>query len=289
VRSFTSEELTKYGLPSINYSSLAQQIIDATLHELTQEEIQTERGQLLTQEKVTKAIYDFLAAHHLENDFSLLWSADFVSRASLTDDNVIKLRLPCAVYEEDLTGLLYHEIGTHALRRINYQQQPWYLQKRKFGFAPYLKTEEGLAVLHGILPKKNRYVYLTAINYLADQLARSSSFLEVWHFVRRYITDQELAFSMTFKKKRGLTDTNRPGGFSKDFVYFEGLVEVTRFLIKNQFPIKELYFGKISWQDIKRAVELSPDFEPVLPIFYTQNPQEYQRQVHLIAETNFLV
>ncbi|OGJ38372.1 MAG: hypothetical protein A2383_03915 [Candidatus Pacebacteria bacterium RIFOXYB1_FULL_39_46] len=289
VRQFSTEELLSKGLPSTNYLSLAQQILDTASSQFTPEEFENRRGPLLDQATVTKAIKDFIAAHHLETQISLVWSEEFVSRASVTDENLVKLRLPCLIREQDLTGLIYHELGTHALRRLNYFQQPWYKKKRKFGFSPYIKTEEGLASIHSLLPQTDPIAYLAAINYLTIQQAQTSSFLEIWHFIRQYITDEERAFAMTFKKKRGLTDTSQPGGFTKDLVYFEGLAEITKFLINNDFPIKELYFGKISWQDIDRAKELNPDFQPILPIFYTQNPQAYQRQVRLIAETNFFI
>ncbi|MFH2118701.1 MAG: tyrosine/phenylalanine carboxypeptidase domain-containing protein, partial [Candidatus Paceibacterota bacterium] len=288
-KKFSNEELVSKGLPSADYLKLAQQVLQTSLTKFTPEEFEQRRGPVLNQATVTKAIEDFIAAHHLENKISLVWSADFISRASVTDENLVKLRLPCLVREQDLMGLIYHELGTHVLRRLNYYQQPWYKKKRKFGFAPYLTTEEGLASIHSLFPQSDPIAYLAAINYLTVQQAQSSSFLEVWHFVRQFVLDEERAFAMTFKKKRGLTDTSQPGGFTKDLVYFQGLAKMTRFLINNDFPIRELYFGKLSWKDIGRVVELNPNFEPLLPTFYTQNPAEYERRVRLIGETNFFI
>ncbi len=288
VREFTEDELLEKGLPSERYLELANKILKKASETFTPEEFEASRGEILSEEKVNTAIEDFLGVHKLDNRFELRWSADFVSIASVTDDNVVKLRRPCSIHENDLLGLIYHEIGTHALRRINYQQQPWYKKKKRYGFAPYLKTEEGLATMNSLMTKKQPFAYRASINYLATQMAQESSFLEVWNFVRSHISDKERAFAMTFRKKRGLKDTQRPGGSTKDLVYFEGVIDTVEFLIANDFPMKELYFGKMSWQDIDKAVKLNPDFEPILPIFYTQDPDAYQEKVRKVARTNFL-
>jgi hypothetical protein len=290
-RKFADEELLSKGSPTDEYTQLAQKILDAALENFTVEELTGKKGKPLSREQVTDVIEDFLGVHHLDTRFTLKWSENFVSRTSVTDDNVIKLRLPSAVYKHDLESLIYHEIGTHAIRRVNYEQQPWYKKKKRYGFSPYIKTEEGLAILHSSLPNigGNIYAYKTAVNYLAVSKAQEASFLEVWQLIKQYVNDEETAFSITFKKKRGLTDTSQPGGFTKDLVYLEGFAEVTRFLIGNDFPLKELYFGKLAYQDINKAVELNPKFEPVLPIFYTQDPESYQQRVKKIAQANFMI
>ena len=289
-REFSQEELSRHGFPADGYQQLAQRIIDATFQQFTPHELQAQRGRLLTQDKVTAAIQQFLQAHSLENRFPIVWSDKFVSRASIDAHNTIRLRLPCSVYEEDLSGLIYHEIGTHVLRRVNYEQQPWYKKKHQFGFSPHLKTEDGMAVLHSLFPKTEVFAYRPAIYHLATYKAQEGSFLDVWQFLLQYYAeDQETAFTIAVKKKRGLTDTSQPGGFTKDLVYFEGFVDITRFMIANHFPLKALYLGKLSWRDVDRAQKLNPDYEPLLPIFYTRDPAAYERRVREIAKTNFLI
>lgn len=287
LKTFDQEALIEHGLPQAEYLTLAQKIVDETFGRFTKEQLQAERGALLDQETVSRAVKEFLAAHQLEERFSIVWSADFVSRAAVNGSEV-RLRLPCAIHEEDLEGLLFHELGTHVLRRINYEQQPWYKKKSQFGFGPYLKTEEGLAALHALHHRPLPLVHRPAINYLAVEKAQHGSFLEVWQFVKQYVVDDESAFTITFKKKRGLADTSQPGGFTKDLVYFEGLVDITRFLTTHNFPVKELYFGKLAYQDIPKAVELNPGFQPLLPTFYTRDPAAYQEHIHTVARTNFI-
>jgi hypothetical protein len=284
---FTEEELLTNGLPSTEYLTLAQQILDATYEHFTPKQLQTERGNILDQETVSKAIKDFLTAHGLQDRFSIVWSADFISRTTVTPTEV-RLRLPSAIYEDDLRGLLYHELGTHVLRRINYEQQPWYKKRKQFGFGPFIRTEEGLASLNALHAQTNLLAFRPALNYLAVQKAQTSSFLEVWQFVKQYTENNESAFAITFKKKRGVADTSQPGGFTKDLVYFEGLIEVTRFLVKNNFPVKKLYFGKLAWQDVSLAIELNPNFQPLLPKFYTDDPGAYEQRIQAVAQANFI-
>jgi len=283
------QELHKHGLPNEKYIPLAQKIIEQTFHDFTAKELSAEQGSVLSQKEVNTKLVEFLKKHNnLDKKYRIIWAEDFVSRTAINSDT-IKLRFPCSIREEDLDGLIYHELGTHALRRVNYEQQPWFKKKNKYGFASYLKTEEGLAVLHSIYPKKYLPAYTAAINFLATIKAQESSFLEVWQFVNHFVEDHEKAFNLTFKKKRGLTDTSQPGGLTKDYVYFEGFVETTKFLIENNFPIKELYFGKLAYQDINKAVEMNKKFQPLLPDFYTDNPVKYRNRVIEIAKANFLI
>ncbi|MFZ5437508.1 MAG: tyrosine/phenylalanine carboxypeptidase domain-containing protein [Patescibacteria group bacterium] len=287
-RIFSPKELTTHGLPNHQYINLAEKILEKTFHEFTNHELTQFKGQLLSQETVTNQITEFLKKHQIENKYKIVWAEDFVSRTAINADT-IKLRLPCSVYEDDLAGLIYHELGTHALRRVNYEQQPWFKKKKKCGFTDYLKTEEGLAVLHALYPRKQPLAYMAAINFLAVIKAQEESFLEVWQFINHYLEDDEKSFNIAFKKKRGLVDTSQPGGFTKDYVYFEGFVETVRFLLENDLPIKELYFGKLAYQDIDKAVTMNKNFKPLLPAFYTINPNEYKNKVIAIAKTNFLV
>lgn len=291
VRRFSTDELTSYGFPTDEYLTLAQKILDAIVAHVSPAEIQQLRGEVLNPDTVTTAFENFLTAHGLEGQFQIVWSTEFVSRAAVRTDRTIKLRLPNSIREHDLEGLIYHELGTHVLRQVNYQQQPWYRRKKRHGFSPYLKTEEGLGAIHAALPKTgfSDQTLKNVVNYLAIQKAQEGSFLDVWQFVSQYFTDPDTAFTISFKQKRGLPDTSRPGGFTKDLVYFEGFADTSRFLVRHDFPIEQLYFGKLAWQDIDRAVQLNPDFKPLLPSFYTQDPAYYRQRVTDIAKLNFLI
>lgn len=285
-RSFSKKELGKYGLAKKEYLELARKIIAKSLDKNTPKDLLDKKGRILTKEEVEAEILKFLQAHDIEKRYSIIWSETFTSRTTV-NSRQIKLRLPCSIREEDLSGLIYHELGTHVLRRINNEKQAWYKNKKKFDLQEHLFTEEGLAVTHSLIPKKNKLAYTAALHYWATDLAQNQSFLELFNFLKPYTPNPEKAFSITFRKKRGLTDTSQPEiGLTKDLVYFEGFVDTIKFLIEKNFPLEELYYGRIAYQDIMKVVSINPTFKPVMPSFYTDDPIQYKNNVKKIAELN---
>jgi hypothetical protein len=286
---FTREELIANGLPKSELLDLAQKIVKEGVKEQLEADALEKKSELLSQEEVTKKVKAFLKLHDLDERYSITWSSSFVARTSITATN-IKLRIPAAFRShEDLMGMLYHEVGTHALRRVNYEKQPWFKKKKQFGFGSYLKTEEGLASLHSLLPLENKLAYGSALRYLAVAHAQKESFIETYKFVSQYIDDSERRWAVTFKQKRGLFDTSLPGGYTKDLVYFAGLVEVWNYLNKKNFEVDGLYFGKLSKEDVEKAREMNPTFEPLLPNFYTTDKENYRRQMIEIGRVNHLL
>ncbi len=290
---FTYEEplkdsqLEKYGQPQRKLVDLAQTIVDRAYAQHSENQLRSKRGQFLSQIEVTKKIKTFLEMHQLSDRYRLVWSNSFVARTTITKDT-IKLRLPCEFHEQGLVSMLYHEIGTHALRRVNYEEQPWFKKKKEYGFHDYLKTEEGLAILHGLLPLDYQLAYSPAIRYLAVDYAQDHSFAELWEFLSLYIEDEERRFLTTFRQKRGLTDTSQGGGFTKDLVYFAGLIKVWRYLAKNDFDPFQLYYGKLALEDLDKAARMNPDYQPKLPSFYLTDPTAYQRKLKKIGKINML-
>lgn len=284
---YSIDELSEYGLPQTTIVNLAERIVAEGMAGQSEEELTAGKGKLLSQSQVTKKIAQFLAKHELQDRVGVIWSSSFIARTSITP-TTIKLKLPCTFREESLLGMLYHEIGTHALRRVNYEQQPWFKKKKKYGFAPYLRTEEGLAILHSLLPTHNKFAYSSALRYLAVAQAQRGSFRALYQFLNHYITNPDKCWRASLRRKLGLADTSLPGGYTKDLVYFEGMVEVWRYLAQHDFNPETLYFGKMSYQDAERARDLNPDFRPRLPSFYTQDRMVYQEQLRTIGRVNFL-
>lgn len=284
---YSPEELLEYGTPKAEIVALAKRVVKEGMAGQTEEELTEGKGRLLSQEEVTAKIEVFLSMHDLTDRVGIIWSSSFLARTSITP-TTIKLKLPCTFREESLLGMLYHEIGTHALRRVNYEQQPWFKKKKKYGFAPYLRTEEGLAILHSLIPTTNKFAYSSALRYLAVAQAQQGSFRELFQFMHQYIAEPEKCWRATLRRKLGLTDTGQPGGYSKDLVYFEGMVEVWHYLKKHDFNPEVLYFGKMSFTDAKEAQELNPDFQPRLPSFYTTDPEAYKQELRTIGQVNFL-
>lgn len=282
-----TKQLEKYGLPERKLVDLAQTIVDRAYAKQTEAELRAQRGHLLTQDEVTHKIQAFLEMHQLEDRYKLAWSKSFVARTTINKDT-IKLRLPCKFREQGLLSMIYHEIGTHALRRVNYEEQPWFEKKKDYGFRNYLQTEEGLAILHSLLPQDLQLAYSPALRYLAVDYAQKHSFAESWQFLADYIEDENRRFVAVFRQKRGLVDSSQPGGFTKDLVYFAGLVEVWRYLSKHNFDPTDLYWGKMALVDASKAKRMNPEFKPVLPSFFVVDQTNYRQKMKKIGKVNFL-
>ncbi len=283
----TVQDLTKYGSPQKKYVDIAEAILEKSYFSRNEQDLFMMEGNKVDQHGVTQKVQTFLEIHNLEKRFDILWSSSFISRASITT-NAIKLRLPVDFRDEGLIGMIYHEIGTHALRRINYEKQPWFKKKKQYGFGDHLVTEEGLAVLHALIPHSFKSAFIAAIRYLAITFAQDHSFAEVWKFLGTYVQDPERRWIITFRAKRGLEDTSFPGGFTKDLVYLQGMVDVWDWLNTHDFDITPLYYGKIAVEDVDKAVPLNFDFQPLLPSFFTLNKEKYISEINKIGEFNLL-
>jgi len=282
------KKLRQYGLPEKKYLEVAQEILDRTYFGRNYLDLMMSEGKVLSEPEINAKTLTFLQMHGLESRFEISWSSSYVSRATI-DSDTLKLRTGAEYRFQGLLGLLYHEVGTHALRRINYERQPWYQKRKDFGLNHlYLPTEEGLATLHSLLPKTEKSLYTTAIRYLAVKHSQTHSFAELWQFVERYIQDFETQWMICFRQKRGVTDTSQGGGYTKDLVYFDGAVKVWQWLMKHNFDLPKLYLGKIAFQDAEKAAKISDDYEPILPSFYLINQEKYAQQISEMGKINFL-
>lgn len=278
-------ELTHYGLPQKDIIDNAELVVKEAYFGRNQKDLLMMEGPIISRDEVTQKIRNFLALHKLERRFNIVWSSSFVSRTTITQDT-IKLRSNAEFRKESLIGMLYHEIGTHALRRINYEEQPWFKKKNKFGFKNYLRTEEGLAILHSLLAHTYKSSVAAALRYLSVDYAATHSFVELWDYLLPYVDNPEARWLLTFREKRGLADTSQPGGYTKDLVYFEGAHQVAVWLDKHNYDCTTLYFGKLDIADVEKAVEMNPDFQPLLPSFFVTDTEKYAKNLHEIAIFN---
>lgn len=279
------KKLVTYGQPSPKYLQLAQEIVSRAYFGRNEQDLMMLEGKEVSKEKVDQTVRSFLQMHKLDSEYQIKWSSSYTARAAV-NKNTIKLRLPADFRKEGLLGMIYHEIGTHAIRRFNYKKQPWFGKKKSFGFSNYLKTEEGLASINTLVPKSFKSSYNVALRYLAVSKAQQSSFSNTWRFLKQYVQNPERRWDIVYRQKRGLKDTSKPGGYTKDLTYFGGMIDVWKYLEMNEFDPTQLYFGKLAVDDVDKAVELNPKFEPLLPSFYTLNPTKYARTVQEIGKEN---
>ncbi|MBU4502966.1 MAG: DUF1704 domain-containing protein [Nanoarchaeota archaeon] len=150
--------------------------------------------------------------------------------------------------DHDLKRLVVHEIGTHVTRAENGRKQKYNLFY--LGFPGYAMTEEGLAVYNedrsGLL--SNEVLKKYAGRVVAVDLALKNSFSTVYNYLLEFF-DKEDAWTLALRVKRGISNTSRPGAFTKDHIYLSGFYLIKDFVRKGG-NLKSLYVGKIGVQHV---------------------------------------
>ena len=206
--------------------------------------------EILLDKTTDQKLKDFLRIHKLSH-WKIKILENTVSDIQVTKKHMILLRKGAKFQENRLKALFVHEIGTHVFRFENGKLQPFRILER--GTAGYLQTEEGLAVwnqnqLGFDLGEK---FFTPAYQIIAIHLAKKMSFQDLFHYLKdTYEITDELAWKLCVKSKRGLRDTQEKGAFTKDALYFKGLLEVEKFVEKGG-KIEDLYIGKIAIGDLK--------------------------------------
>jgi len=185
-------------------------------------------------------------------DYGLNWKVKtehIISSANVSaSKKTIYLKKKARFSKRYVKRLIVHEIETHVLRTENARKQ----QLKIFfnGLPGYLATEEGLAVYNE--ERNNLLDTNTLRNYagrvIAVDLALKNSFRDTFKALRKYFR-KGTAFRLTLRAKRGLGDTSLPGAYTKDYLYLKGYFDVKNF-IRNGGSIKDLYYGKISVNDV---------------------------------------
>merc|ERR1712187_702294 len=88
-----------------------------------------------------------------------------------------------------------------------------------------------------------------ALLYFAVCRGEEVGFVQLFHELKRYISDSRRRWNICCRVKRGMTDTSMPGAFFKEQVYFKGIVEILRQL--ETIDIQALYGGQVALADLK--------------------------------------
>ena len=175
---------------------------------------------------------------------------DSVSDIQVTKRNSILLKKGATFKKNRLKALLVHEIGTHVFRFENGKNQPFEILER--GTANYLHTEEGLAVWNQnqlALNLGDKFLK-PAYHIIAIYMAERMSFRDLFHYLKTtHNLEDELAWDLCVKSKRGLKSTDLRTAFTKGSIYFTGERAVKKFL-KQGGKIEDLYVGKIDIEDL---------------------------------------
>ncbi len=152
----------------------------------------------------------------------------------------------------DIDGTIAHEVEGHILRAANAHRQSDPLFQKPLPF--YIKTEEGLASFLAdycsTSNELNRKYH--SLKFYAGYKSLTTDFAEIFELFTAYGFTQSNAFQRTFRLKRGLKNTAKPGLFAKEAVYYQGMLEVKKYL-DDGGDVKKLYAGKVGLEDLEYA------------------------------------
>ena len=169
---------------------------------------------------------------------------------------------------------IIHEIGTHVLRSYN-GVNSGVPALYNTNIRSYLDIEEGLALYNEEYMNVLTYDYLKhrALLVYAIYIGEQLSFRLLFEILRGFCKPIE-AFDITYRVKRGLSDTSKPGIYPKDAAYFRGFRKVRKAIKNDSSLYSKLYSGKIdlemiNWVDegVIRKAEIVPSKELFDTIF----------------------
>ncbi|MBF0547497.1 MAG: DUF1704 domain-containing protein [Candidatus Riflebacteria bacterium] len=184
------------------------------------------------------------------NEWKVVFSRNMSARASvLPMSKEVKINPDAKFSTQDITRMVQHEVGVHAVRASYGTEMP--LKIFNSGVSDYLTTEEGAAAYNETQHNVFSGLNLFAKRALAGDWASQMPFSQVFSKLKGLGVDDEMAYSIAQRAKRGLTDTNQPGGFTKDVCYLRGYLKVKNFLEQNGKWEDLLHYGKTKVSDIE--------------------------------------
>ncbi|PID70044.1 hypothetical protein CSB37_03475 [bacterium DOLZORAL124_38_8] len=210
--------------------------------------------------KATEIVKQFLKQYKLGH-WQVKQISDSVADIQVTKKGKILIKETATFTTNRLNALLVHEVGAHVFRNENGKQQPFKIFQR--GTAGYLQTEEGIAIHNQNMLGLNlgEKFIAPALLVATIYMAKTMNFRELFNWLKdTFDISDDMAWSRCLKAKRGFTDGNELGCFTKDAIYFRGNNEVEKFL-KGGGNLDELYIGKISIADLK-ILEHYKDLKP---------------------------
>lgn len=151
---------------------------------------------------------------------------------------------------KELNALLEHEIGVHMVTTMNSSLQR--IKIFNLGLPKNTQTQEGLAILAEYLSgnitlKRLKKIALRVI--VVDMMCNGADFIECFQvLVKDYQIEENEAFNLVTRVFRG-------GGFTKDYLYLNGFVQIYK-MWQDQYDLTPLLVGKTSLPFINTIEEL---------------------------------
>ena len=264
---FTQSELQQWGVPQ-------EKLYNYVLRMLPQTTVHTKNpADIITLEEIQQVIEEFNKRQPEITPLTVHFSHSYVSRCRVIPGNIY-FQLPIIYSRAQFLGLMRHELETHILRLHNNLRQPW--AASTFPDVTIRRTEEGLANLHTFLFREDKMLRKSFCSYLATWVAQQGSFREVYDTLRTYEFEENTAWNVAVKVKRGMRDTSKPGGVTKEVCYLEGTIQVWDWIINQKNDPHLLYLGRIGIEQMEEFVPLArqegihyPSFFDEMELYYT--------------------
>lgn len=205
----------------------------------------------LTSDAVAHDLRDVLSQYGL-SDWRVELTDDIISGVIVSPSHkTVQVHAHTNLEITRLAPIITHEIETHVLTTVNGGAQP--LEIFVQGFAGYIRTQEGLASynVEWRHPELfHRPARFWARNALAVELSLRGSFRDVYDYMRELGFNEHFSYGVGAKVKRGLMDTSKPGGFTKDYVYLAGRRDILNYVATGG-DLRDLYVGKILLSDLE--------------------------------------
>ncbi|XP_042187789.1 uncharacterized protein KIAA0895-like isoform X2 [Callorhinchus milii] len=247
-------------------------------------------GSLLSKSRIWYFVKKYMEKEDCLGDIAVHLTDDLLSRASMTIVNgrpTLTINVSTA-REHWLEGMLRHEIGTHYLRGLNNNMQPWcnWNGRKKHALKPVNPTEEGLASIHSVLFRKDPFLWRAALLYYTVYKASFMSFSELFRDISKFVKDPNTRWDYCVRAKRGQTDTLQAGCFSKDQVYLDGILKILRHRSSINFQLLTA-LGKVSYEDIEKLKSIAMLHHVQIPHFL-RDQTRYKDELNKIMEVNGL-
>ncbi|KAM8877943.1 microtubule-associated tyrosine carboxypeptidase 1 [Synchiropus picturatus] len=243
-------------------------------------------GSPLPKSQVWAAVRKYLQKEGCVGEIVVRLSDELLSQAVMVLENcrptlIINI---AGARQHWLEGLLRHEIGTHYLRGVNNNLQPWATPegRKQFNLKSANPTEEGLASLHNVLLRKQPYLWRAALLYYTVYHAASMSFSQLFDHIGRFVQNPDIRWEYCLRAKRGQTDTSKPGCFSKDQVYLDGIIRILRYRREIDFKVLTS-LGKVSFEDVDRLRHLAELSRARIPHFMPDQASYLKHLDHIVV------
>ena len=240
---FTDLSVRVHGTPAERYRGHALDVLSSA-----DAEGDTADARSHTPEELRQTVLARLGQYGFDWTVQIL--PNMAARVSVEpDDHAVYINQEASFTQSDVRRLQVHEIDTHVLRAENGHARG--LELFSAGTWRSMIHEEGLALYnessHGVSSVFSSRLY--AARFLTC-LDIDAPFYDLFDRLRQLGCDEYLAIYVVARIKRGISDTSLPGGFIKDYVYFQGQLEVAEALERDPSLYRSMYYGAISLSDV---------------------------------------